>query len=725
VAGRLLLGALLALGAAPGEAGPGFTNRLARESSPYLLQHAHNPVDWFPWGEEAFARARAEGKPIFLSIGYSTCHWCHVMERESFEDLEVARELNDHFVAIKVDREERPAVDAAYMSALQLMTGQGGWPMTLVLDHDRRPFFAATYLPARDGDRKGATGLLTVLRELRAAWDQDRARVATVAAEVAAKLQAGSGPSARGALPGPEALAEAIGRLGRAYDPEDGGFGGGPKFPSPPILELLARAYRRTGDPGALEMLERTLARMAAGGIQDQLGGGFHRYSTDSRWRVPHFEKMLYDNAQLASVYLTAFQLTGRPELGEVARRTLDYLDRELGDPSGGFQSATDADSAAPGGGKEEGRFFTWRPEELRAALGPGRAGEAAACFGVTEEGDLDGRSVLHAPAGGWAPAQRVRCEALRPALLAARARRPAPDRDGKVVAAWNGLAVSAFARGARVLDEPRYAARAARAMAHLLGPMSPGHRLVRSWREGHPGQPGTLDDHALVAQGALDLFEATQELRWLRAAQDLLRELERRFRDPAGGYFLSAQDGERLIAREKPGYDGAEPSGNAVAALDLLRLAELTGDPAWRASALATIEAFAGRLDGEATPAMLAAVDFASDQPLELVLVAPRRGDARALLGAVRRVYLPNSVLVVATEGEDLAEKARLIPLLEQRGALRGRATAYVCRGTVCDLPTGDPTALAAQLARRPARRAEGAEGAVRGRRDGTGGSP
>jgi uncharacterized protein YyaL (SSP411 family) len=695
------LAALTGLLGAPALAGPGFTNRLAKESSPYLLQHAHDPVDWFPWGEEAFTKARAEGKPVFLSIGYSTCHWCHVMEAESFEDPEVARALNDHFVAVKVDREERPAVDAAYMEAVELMTGQGGWPMTLVLDDARRPFFAATYLPARDGDREGLPGLLTVLRELQTAWAQDRAKVHEVAGEVVARLQAGARAATSGKLPGPEALAGAVRGLAASFDAAEGGFGHAPKFPRPPLLELLARAYRRTGDAATLEMLERTLRKMAAGGIDDQLGGGFHRYSTDARWRVPHFEKMLYDNALLASTYLTAYQLTGRREYGEVARTTLDYLDREMSDPSGGFWSATDADSLAPDGRLVEGWFFTWTQEELRAVLGPERSAVAAACFGVTEAGDLEGRSVLHvaeATAGEARPPPE-RCEEVRRPLLAARARRPAPRRDDKVVAAWNGLAVSAFARGALVLDEPRYAVRAARALTLLLGRMSPGGQLLRSWRGGRAGQPGTLEDLALVAQGALDLFEVTQEAGWLQAAVGLQRAIERRFRDPAGGYFLSADDAEPLISREKPSYDGPVPSGNAVAALNQLRLAELTGDPTWRRTAVATLQAFAGRLDGDTTPAMLAAVDFASDAPLEIVLVAPAGGDARALLDVVRRSYVPNRVLVSAVDGPDLARRARQVPLLQGRRALGGQATAYVCRASVCRLPTADPATLARLL--------------------------
>jgi len=665
---------------------PMYTNRLILEASPYLLQHAHNPVSWYPWGDEAFERARRENKPVFLSIGYSTCHWCHVMERESFEDEEVARAINQGFVAIKVDREERPAVDTLYMTAVQLMNGSGGWPMTLVLDPERRPFFSATYIPARDGDRGGGMGLLTLLRRLQDVWLSDPARVRDAAVKIVGRMKEASRPGAPGALPGPAAIRDAVAALARSYDAKEGGFGKAPKFPRPASLELLARYHRRTGDPRALRMLERTLEAMAAGGLQDQVGGGFHRYSTDARWRVPHFEKMLYDNAELATIYLAAFQITGRPDFAEVAGRTLDYLDREMSDPSGGFRSATDADSPAPGAREEEGRYFTWTPAELREALGVERGRVAAACLGVTEKGDIDGRSIPHLPsphdrsaAGpGRKPAPaREACEVARRELYAVRARRPPPSRDDKVVAAWNGLAVSAFARGARVLGEPRYASRAARAADFVLGTMSPGGRLLRSWKDGRPGKAGTLDDYAFVARGAIDLFETTHDARWLSSALTLHQVLEDHFRDPAGGYFLTADDDEALLARAKPGYDGAEPAGNSVAVLNLLRLAELTSSSARRATAEAALKAFASQLEGQAMPAMLSALDFALDRPLEIVLVAPPGGDAHALLDAGRMAYLPNAVLVVATEGEDLAAQRRVVPLLEGKRAMRGMPTA------------------------------------------------
>jgi hypothetical protein len=581
----------------------------------------------------------------------------------------------------------------------------------LILNAEREPFFAGTYFPPRDGDRGGMTGLLTLLRELRDVHAQRPADVADVTREVVRRVRAGSGTDGAGALPGPEAIARAVAGLASAFDTQHGGFGDSPKFPRPATLGLLARHHRRTGDPSALEMLERTLAAMAAGGIRDQVGGGFHRYSTDDRWLVPHFEKMLYDNAQLAVAYLEGFQLTKREDFAQVARDTLDYLDREMSDPGGGFYSATDADSRRADGRGEEGLFFTWTPGEIVAALGGDRARPVIAWFGVTEGGQLDGRSVLHVPVpleaaarrlGVRTPELRGRIEIARADLYRARSARPPPFRDEKVVAAWNGLAVSAFARASQVLGETRYAARSVRAGEFLVREMKPGGRLVRSWIGGVPGRPGTLDDHAFVAQGFLDLFEATHHPRWLEAASVLGADLEGRFADREGGYFLTAADDEALLARQKPSYDGAEPSGNSIAALNLLRLAEFRSDEGLRRLAEKSLRAFGPVLrDGASAPAMLAALDYALDSPLEVVLVAPAPGAATALEEAQRRIFIPNRVYVVATEGEDLAAQARLVPLLEGKRALGGKATAYVCRARVCDLPTSDPEVFAAQLRR------------------------
>ena len=668
-------------------------------------------MSWYAGGDAPFERARREGKPVFLSIGYSTCHWCHVMEVESFEDEEIARYLNEHYVAIKVDREERPGIDALYMKAVLVMTGQAGWPATLFLTPSREPFFAGTYFPARDGDRKGATGLLTALRALHEIYTQRKERVAEATGDVVKRLRALAKGAEGGALPGPEAIVQAASRLAARFDTVNGGFESAPKFPRPTALSLLARYQRRARDARAAGMVERTLAAMAAGGIHDHVGGGFHRYSTDERWLVPHFEKMLYDNAQLAVAYLEGFQLTGREDFARVARETLGYLEREMSDPAGGFYSATDADSPGPGGKEEEGRFFTWTPGEMREALGSDAARAAIAWFGVTKKGQLGGRSVLHDPQDPGAvarslhmplPELRSRIEAARASLYRARARRPPPARDDKIVAAWNGLAVSAFARASEVLAEPRFATRAVRAAEFLVGRMRIGGRLLRSWRDGVPGKPGTLDDHAFVAQGLLDLFEATHDPRWLAEAASLQRVLDEHFAHTGGGYFLTADDDEALLARERPSYDGAEPSGNSVAAMNLLRLAEFRSDESARRLAEKVLGAFAPQLrSGDSMPAMLSALDYALDHPLEVVVVAPAAGAAAALEEAQRRVFVPNRIWVLATEGEDLAAQARLVPLLEGKRALGGKATAYVCRGRTCDLPTADPRVFAAQLAR------------------------
>jgi uncharacterized protein YyaL (SSP411 family) len=658
---------------------PLFTNRLILETSPYLLQHANNPVSWYAWGDEPFARAAREHKPVLLSVGYSTCHWCHVMERESFEDLEVARYLNENFIAIKVDREERPDVDDVYMAAVEMLTGGGGWPMTTVLTPERQPFFGGTYFPRRD--------FLDVLQQLRRAYDKDPERVARVAKELTRAVQENAQPPPPGKLPGAEAIGDAAQRLARSYDPVHGGFGGAPKFPTPVNLELLLRYHRRTGDAQALKMVVHTLESMASGGIYDQLGGGFHRYSTDPQWLKPHFEKMLYDNAQLAAVYLEAWQITGRADFARVARETLDFVARDMTDPRGGFWSASDADSPGPGGEEIEGHFFTWTPREIEAVLGkePGAAIEAS--YGVTAQGDLDGRSIL----------RRVSevPEDVRKQLFAVRRKRPPPAVDRKIVTSWNGLMISTLARAGFALEESRYRAMAVRAAELLLA-----HPGAHTWRDGKAQEDGYLDDYAALAQGLIDLYEATHDLHWLTEAIALHRVLDARFHDAsAGGYFLTPEGKQGLIAREKPAYDGVTPTGNSIAALNLLRLAELTGDERFRRRAEEVLGAFASRL--QAMPAMLAALDWSLDQPLEVVVVRPREDSGRALLEVLQRAYLPDAVRAIAAEGPDLEKQARAVPLLGGRRAQRGKATAYVCRKNVCDLPTSDPMTFAKQLAK------------------------
>jgi len=678
-------------------------NHLSGQTSPYLLQHAHNPVNWYAWGDEPFARARREGKLVVLSIGYSTCHWCHVMERESFEDEEVARYLNENFVCIKVDREERPDLDDVYLRAVRELTGDGGWPLTAFLTVDRRPFFGGTYFP-RDA-------FLDVLRKLRDVQARQPDAITNGADRAVRAIQIANG-STRGALPGADAIELAVRKLAAVHDSTWGGFGPAPKFPQPPVLDLLLRVHRRTGDPAALAMVTTTLDRMAAGGIHDQLGGGFHRYATDERWLVPHFEIMLYDQAQLARVYLEAAQASGRADLADVAAGILDYLVREMRSPDGGFYSASDADSGTAAGDEVEGAYFTWTPAELDAALGPDLGREAAAYYGVTEAGDLDGRSILHVTrsVADVAAELGVRPAALtadlgraRALLGVARTRRPRPFVDDKVVTAWNGMAISALARGAEVLHRDDYADAATRAAELMLAvARGPDGRLRRALRAGVAHEVGMLDDYASLIEGFLDLAAIRGGPRWIDEAIALQHVVDREFADPAGGYFATPSGHEDLLVRDKPAYDGAEPSGNAITIANLLRLAELTGDEAWRRRAETTLAAFAGLLanGGESAPRMLGTVEALLDRPFEIVLVAPGRADELApLAAAVAQVYLPNRTLIQVVDGPDLDTLERRVPWLEGKHALAGKPTAFVCERGACKFPTSDPAVLVRQL--------------------------
>ena len=691
---------------------PKHTNRLIDETSPYLLQHAHNPVDWRPWGDEAFDEARRLGKPVFLSIGYSTCHWCHVMEEESFEDEEIAAAMNELYVSIKVDREERPDVDAIYMAAVQALTGSGGWPMSVWLTPDREPFFGGTYFPPRDGARGARHGFLTVLRDIHDAYKSDPERVgratAALVGAVRARIGSNGGSDAAAAAtgrPAPSLIADTVTIFKRIFDDRDGGLRRAPKFPSNIPIRLLLRAHARTGDQVALLMAALTLEKMAAGGMYDQLAGGFHRYSTDARWLVPHFEKMLYDNALLVVAYAESWQVTGRDDFARVARDTLEYLHREMTAPGGGIFSATDADSKRPDGKSEEGAFFVWSEAEIREHLGAGPdTDHFIRYYGVTAGGNFEGANILAIAApderehGALAP--------QRAALYATRLRRSPPFRDEKILAAWNGLAISAFAVAGRMFDEPRYVAAAVRAASHLLENMRPGGRLARSAKDGRAGGAGFLDDYAFVCAGLIDLYEATFEPRWLREAIALADDVERLFADPAGGWFMTAADHEQLIAREKPTYDGAEPSGTSVALLNALRLGTFTSDDRWRAIADRAFAAINPTLTENPlglTEALLA-LDHASDEPKEIAIVWPRDAGpdaARPLLDVVRRTFVPNHALAAASEA-DAPEVGKLIPFIADKTARDGRATAYVCVRGRCELPVQDADALATLLTRR-----------------------
>jgi uncharacterized protein YyaL (SSP411 family) len=697
------------------EGSPVYTNRLILESSPYLLQHAHNPVDWYPWSDETFELARKLGRPVILSVGYSTCHWCHVMERESFEDVEIATYMNENFIAIKVDREERPDIDNVYMNAVRAMSGRGGWPMTVVLTPDREPFFGGTYFPARDGDRGSGIGFLTILQKLAEQYAESREETVTQAAKITRKLQAQAQPPVPGGLATADVLSAAVQALSQSYDPQYGGFGRAPKFPRSVTLEFLMRYYRRTEDDRALEMVALTLERMAAGGMYDQVGGGFHRYSTDQRWLVPHFEKMLYDNAQLAVAYLEAYQITDNEAFAETARETLDYVAREMTSPEGGFYSATDADSRTPSGHQEEGWYFTWTRDDIAQIVGADVAGLVNDHYGVTIPGNFERRNILNIvkplsriAADSGRPAAEVNAEldAAKAQLYEARSLRPPPGKDTKVLTSWNGLMIAAFARGARVLDEPRYAEIGSRAAGFLLEEMRVGDgRLARSWNDGSVRHDAVLDDYAFLAHGLIELYQTTQRRRWLAASVELTDQMISRFGDPdAGAFFFTASDAEELLIRQKPDYDGAEPAGNSVAIGNLLQLYELTGDYRYRENAEQALQALARTVQERPTavPKLLSAIDFMLDRPKQIVIVKPDPGaDARVFIEAVASTFLPNSVLIVTSQGRAADELSELVPLVKGKKAQGGAVTAYVCEQQVCELPTTEVAEFSRQLAK------------------------
>ncbi|HET9952236.1 MAG TPA: thioredoxin domain-containing protein [Candidatus Eisenbacteria bacterium] len=696
---------------------PARENRLAREKSPYLLQHARNPVDWYPWGEEAFERARRDDKPIFLSIGYSTCHWCHVMERESFESEEIAAILNEHFVAVKVDREERPDVDHVYMTVCQALTGSGGWPLTLFLTPEKEPFFAGTYFPP--ATRFGRPGLREVLFQVASAWEGQRDKVLDAATRIAAAVgeQLGAAESAGDAAPGQEALHLGFEQLLGRFDEEHAGFGSAPKFPTPHQLSFLLRWWKRSGDGRALDMVERTLHAMRRGGIYDHVGFGFHRYSTDREWKVPHFEKMLYDQALLTLAYIECAQATGSRFYAAVAREIVTYVVRDLTGPEGGFLSAEDADSEG-----EEGKFYVWTAAEIREALGAEEAAIAEAAFSVEAGGNwIDpahggrpGTNILHvagdpreiAERFGLEPAELgVRLDQARQKLLAARSSRVRPHRDDKVLTSWNGLMIAAAARTAQVLGEPAFAEAAAKAAFFVLDRLRrEDGRLLARWRDGEAAHPGYLDDYAFFIWGLLELYEATFEPTFLADAMLLADAMEELFADAAGGgYFFTGTDGEPLLARAKEIYDGAMPSGNSVAALVLLKLARFTGDSVHEGRAERLFRAFAKSAERvpSAHAQLLAALDFAIGPTREIVLAA-ERNDPRvaALLVAVRRPFVPNKVVLLRPAAGDGGPLRDLAPYVEGQTARDGAPTAYVCEGFACKEPVTDPAALAALLA-------------------------
>lgn len=686
---------------------PKFTNRLALESSPYLLQHAHNPVNWYPWSDQAFEIAAKEKKPVLLSIGYSTCHWCHVMEEESFEDLEIAQYLNQNYVAIKVDREQRPDVDAVYMAAVQAFSGSGGWPMTVWMTPDRKPFYGGTYFPARDGDRGARMGFLTLLKRLREAYDAQPDKIMQQSEELVRAVQAQTSPQAGEKLPSVQTLHEAYFWYKNQFDPIYGGFGMAPKFPRPVSLEFLFHYGARAQEPKAIEMATFTLKKMARGGMYDQLGGGFHRYSVDHLWLVPHFEKMLYDNAQLVIAYLEAYQLTQDQEFADLAKETLDYVVREMTHPQGGFYSATDADSEG-----EEGKFFVWSKKEIIDVLGDKDGSIFCEFYGVTEEGNFEGQNILHVqvPKSEFAKKLQISLSELvsiltksKEKLYQVRLKRIPPITDDKILAAWNGLMIGAFARGAFVLNESKFLNVASKAADFVLTNLREKDQLYRSFREGKAQFKAYLDDYAFLSFGLLELFEASGETRWLKQARELTDTLLKEFWDEKNsGFFMTSQRHEKLLTREKPYYDGAEPSGNSVAAMNLLRLESLTTETKYGLYAEKIFKAFEEILEkvSHASPYLLAAFDYHLDRAKEIVLVSSKSNLGNTeLVKELQKQYLPNRVIMMVHHAKSQKEMEKLVPLVKSKTAQNNQPTAYVCENQTCEFPTTDPKVFAEQL--------------------------
>ena len=667
------------------------SNHLATSLSPYLLQHAHNPVDWHPWGEEALAKARVEQKPIFLSIGYSACHWCHVMERESFENPAVAEVLNAHFVCIKVDREERPDLDDLYMDAVQTLTGRGGWPMSVWLTPELEPFYGGTYFPPEP--RGGMPGFIPLLTRIAALWREDRAGLISQAEQLTAELRRQATVEAAEEKPDDGALDAALEQLRRGFDARWGGFGPAPKFPQQMAVELILSRGTREDQAMAL----RTLDAMWEGGMNDHLGGGFARYSVDAQWLVPHFEKMLYDNAQLVCCYLAAFQATGEPRYAQVARETLDYLLRDLRDPSGGFHSSEDADSEG-----EEGRFYVFTPVDVRDALGNEDGERFCAAFGITGGGNFEhGRSVVHRFSclpGDRLPEDEDRD--LREKLRVWRDRRIRPGKDDKVLAAWNGLALSALARGFQVLGDVRYLEAAQACAAFLRRELWREDQLLRVWRQGRAHTAGFLEDHAAVVEGLVDLFEADFNPAWLRWAEALGDVLLVRFHDSDdGGFFSTEADQPDLIFRQKPGFDNAIPGGNTLAARSLLRLSRHLHREDFHLAAEGALRCFGTWMQRapRAFLGMLGVLHQVLREPLNVALSGqPADPEVQAMLIEVHRRFLPGRVLSVSAD--------ELLPLHEGRGAAAGQVLAFVCKGRTCAPPVRTASGLAGLLEQPPA---------------------
>jgi len=673
-----------------------FTNHLAGQTSPYLLQHQHNPVNWYPWGPEAIAKSKEEDKPIFLSIGYSACHWCHVMEHESFENEQIATLLNASFVSIKVDREERPDLDEIYMAATQLLTRGGGWPMSVFLTPDLEPFYAGTYFPPTSN--YGRPGFSELISQLASHYKTQRAEVDKNADRIADAVRHHLASDTSSATVTEKAVDRAVATMKQRFDPVWGGFGGAPKFPHTMDLMLLMRDYRDTGDEEALRMVTHSLDKMARGGMYDQIGGGFHRYSVDAQWLIPHFEKMLYDNALLAKTYLEGGQVTGNDWYTGIAAEIFDYVIREMQDSDGGYYSSTDADSEG-----EEGIFFIWTPEEIEQVLGEEDGKVVCAYYSVEKGGNFEGKTTLWIPKDPAEVAKELgipigrlseTLERSKPKLYAERAKRIPPGLDDKILTDWNGLMISSMAFGAFVLDEPRYLESAKGAAAALLEHQWDGDVLLHTRRQGKSHLTGMLSDYANTVMGLIDLYLASGEATWLASAIEIHKSMIEKFEDKSSGGFFNTIAGQAdLLVRTKTGSDGATPSGNSVAALNAIRLAALTGDASYQEQGTRTFLAFGQALtsQGLGHPLMLNAVDFHHHGAQELVLVGPDSGAAKTFLDPLRAKFAPYLVWVKA--GEEGIEQ--IAPIVKGKEPLEGKPTAYLCRDQACQAPTTDPSVI------------------------------
>jgi uncharacterized protein YyaL (SSP411 family) len=667
-------------------------NRLSKEKSPYLLQHAHNPVDWYPWGEEAFIKAKTEAKPIFLSIGYSTCHWCHVMERESFEKEEIGKILNEHFIAIKVDREERPDIDAIYMSVCQAMTGHGGWPLTIIMTPDKKPFFAGTYFPNKSA--RGMPGLTDILTQIAAMWQERRNKLKKSAEEITKVVSTHLFSHAGGKVSA-AVLDKAFAYFEDNFDPRYGGFGPAPKFPTPHNLSFLLRYWKTSGNSAALQMVEKTLDAMYRGGIWDHIGFGFARYSTDEKWLVPHFEKMLYDNALLAIAYLETYQATGNRKYAKTAAEIFTYVLRDMTDPQGGFYSAEDADSEG-----EEGKFYLWTPAEVNQVLGDNLGSQFCRDFDITAGGNFEGQCIPNLIKTGYVEGY----EEARKKLFSQRNERVHPFKDDKILTAWNGLMIAALAYGARVLGKTKYAKAAEKAVSFINANLRRDDgRLLARHRDQEAAYLAYLDDYAFLVWGLIELYQATLKHYYLRHALDLTKDMLKYFWDDTdGGFYLYGNDAEKLIARPKEIYDGATPSGNSVAAVNLIRLSRLTGNPEFEEKSRRQLSAFGGSVanspPGHAHFLMAAWLDQTA--PTDIVIVGnPKADDTLKLLSVINNKFTPEAGVTLKPLEPKEEDPAQTALVAQNKQNMDGKATAYVCKAYSCQQPINDPQELEKML--------------------------